>query len=262
MPTAHAMLTPVYDQQALGLVIGGAPSRRYFNHGGSNAGYRCYLVACEDGDGAIVMTNSDSGDALIGQSVRTIAREYGWPDFQPPERSLAPLDAQSFDHYAGACRLRSGDTVTFWRDGSRIKSRIWGQQVVELFPTSDREYFAQLVDARWIFSEAADAPNITATLYQNGQEHRVTRLEGVEGQIALETSIGAEVRFREQKPSAASESALRRLIAGLADGNPDYAAMSPGLAAHTPRARSAPPAPCQIRLAQVHCFQRRGGGRR
>jgi CubicO group peptidase (beta-lactamase class C family) len=43
------------------LTIGGKPS---FTHGGANAGYRCNYFAYENGDGAIVMTNSDNGDAL------------------------------------------------------------------------------------------------------------------------------------------------------------------------------------------------------
>jgi hypothetical protein len=43
------MLTPVYDQQGLGLVVGGSTAHKYFNHGGANEGYRCYLVAYEDG---------------------------------------------------------------------------------------------------------------------------------------------------------------------------------------------------------------------
>jgi hypothetical protein len=31
--------------------------------------------------GAIVMTNSDNGFELIQEIVRSIAKEYGWPDY-------------------------------------------------------------------------------------------------------------------------------------------------------------------------------------
>jgi CubicO group peptidase (beta-lactamase class C family) len=86
--SAHAMLTPVYNRQGLGLVMGGSAAHKYFNHGGANEGYRCYLVAYEAEDGAVVMTNSDSGDLLIPEILRTIAHEYRWADFAPPERTL------------------------------------------------------------------------------------------------------------------------------------------------------------------------------
>jgi CubicO group peptidase (beta-lactamase class C family) len=50
-----------------------------FGHGGSNAGFRCNFVGLlKRGDGAIVMTNSDSGDQLIGEIMKSIAAAYGW----------------------------------------------------------------------------------------------------------------------------------------------------------------------------------------
>lgn len=51
-----------------------------FKHAGSNAGFRCLMVACRDTpQSAVVMTNSDSGGALTQEVVAAIAREYGWP---------------------------------------------------------------------------------------------------------------------------------------------------------------------------------------
>lgn len=77
------MLTPDADHLGLGLHVDGNAKHRYFEHEGANAGYRCELVIYERGDGVVVMTNSDSGDQLVREIVRTLARAYGWPDFQP-----------------------------------------------------------------------------------------------------------------------------------------------------------------------------------
>lgn len=228
--TAHAMLTPVYNQQALGLVVGGSTARKYFNHGGSNEGYQCYLVAYEDGDGAVIMTNSDNGHALIPEILRAIARDYGWPDFAPPERTLTAVSPESFDRYVGAYAFASGVTLAFWRDGSHLESRIWGQPVVEIFPTSDQEYFTKVVDARWVFSGGANDTESVATLYQNGHEQVVKRLSDSEGRAALDASIETERRFKQQTAASGSENALRRLIAGLANGAPNYGEMSPAFA--------------------------------
>lgn len=60
-------------------VSGQGPGRR-FSHNGANAGFRCNFVGLLDsGDGAVVMTNSDAGDPLIGEIIKSIATVYGWP---------------------------------------------------------------------------------------------------------------------------------------------------------------------------------------
>src|SRR5688572_16548026 len=59
--TARQMLTPTLNNQGIGPGVGGSANRPLFSHGGSNEGYRCNLVTYNDGDGAVIMTNSDTG---------------------------------------------------------------------------------------------------------------------------------------------------------------------------------------------------------
>jgi len=212
--TAHAMLAPVSGQQALGFRVGGSTSNKYFTHGGANEGYRCELVAYQNGDGAVVMTSGDAGWEVLSDVVRTIAYEYHWPDFGPTERTLAAVPPERFP--VGAYRLNDGDIATFRRDGAHFEARIQGQGPIEVFPTSDQEYFTKAVDARWVFQSA------TATLYQNGSEQVAHRLEGAEAEKALESSTALHKRIKDQTPAPESEAILRRLIAGLASGNPRY----------------------------------------
>jgi CubicO group peptidase (beta-lactamase class C family) len=226
--TARAMLVPVNSQQAIGFVVGGSPEHRFFNHGGANAGYRCLLVAYENGDGAAIMTSSDSGDAIIRPLLASIAHEYEWPDYAPAVRTLSAVSPQSFDRYVGAYRLANGMTVTFWRDGERRYSRVWGQAPAEMFPSSEREYFLKIVDARWVFAAGGSAKEVV--LYQNSREQIATRLEDAEGRAALELSLTTQQRFKEQAAAPTGESALRKLISGIAVGKPDYDQMVPGLA--------------------------------
>jgi hypothetical protein len=225
--SARAMLVPAYNQQALGLVVGGNTARKYFNHGGANFGYRCLLVAYQDNDGVAVMTNSDNGDRLIRDIVRTIAHEYAWPDYAPPVRTLAAIDPTSFDPHVGAYRFESGATVTFWREGEHFKNRIVGQEVVEMFPTDEHEFFEKVVDARWIFPTT---DHLTVTLHQNNRELVVKRLGDAEGRAALEFSVATEKRFHDQTAEPGSDAALRRLILGLANGTPNYGEMVPAFA--------------------------------
>ena len=76
---ARQMLTP-NDGQGLGPQLGGGKENPYFHHTGSNEGYKCYLVAYNNGDGAVIMTNGNNGAHLASDILRTIAYEYKWPD--------------------------------------------------------------------------------------------------------------------------------------------------------------------------------------
>ena len=78
---ARQMLTPI-NGRGLGPQTGGRKENPYFTHGGSNEGYKCYFVAYNNGDGAVIMTNGDNGARLASDIFRTIAYEYKWPDFQ------------------------------------------------------------------------------------------------------------------------------------------------------------------------------------
>ncbi len=61
------MLTRESGEFGLGLSLPREGVAR-FQHGGANLGYRCFLVlSIESGDGIVVMTNSDLGQALIDE---------------------------------------------------------------------------------------------------------------------------------------------------------------------------------------------------
>lgn len=80
----NEMLTPGIEDFGLGLFLGEkTDARRSFYHGGGNEGIRTMMFAYTSaGQGAIVMTNSDNGQALIDEVLRAIAREYGWTNYQ------------------------------------------------------------------------------------------------------------------------------------------------------------------------------------
>jgi CubicO group peptidase (beta-lactamase class C family) len=78
---ATEMLTPQFDRSGLGIVIEGSGPSAFFRHGGSNEGFCCALIGTlETGQGVVVMTSSDTGNELIPEIIRSIAREYQWPE--------------------------------------------------------------------------------------------------------------------------------------------------------------------------------------
>ena len=75
---AEKMLTRQVGNFGLGFVIPAKGVPR-FQHGGANLGFICFLVlSVESGDGVVIMTNGDSGGALINVIFPAIAAAYGW----------------------------------------------------------------------------------------------------------------------------------------------------------------------------------------
>jgi CubicO group peptidase (beta-lactamase class C family) len=78
--TTLQMLTPGLGDYGLGLIVRGTAPHRRFLHGGVNDGFVSSMIAFENGDGAVIMTNGDRGGQLADEIMRSIAAEYDWPD--------------------------------------------------------------------------------------------------------------------------------------------------------------------------------------
>jgi len=79
-PEIHALLTPVTDDAGPGCLLNGKERGISIVQQGANPGYTCRLVAYPaTGQGAVVMTNSDTGERLIDELLENLKQEYGWP---------------------------------------------------------------------------------------------------------------------------------------------------------------------------------------
>lgn len=101
-----AMLTPGIGDWGLGLAIEGEGDAKVFAHGGANAGFRgTFTGYVTGGRGLVVMTNSDVGAAIASEVAAAIAREYGWPGFDPAEIVPVAISAERMAEYAGSYRM-------------------------------------------------------------------------------------------------------------------------------------------------------------
>jgi CubicO group peptidase (beta-lactamase class C family) len=80
------MLSPMLDsvKEAKGFFIEEKGRQKYFQHGGSNTGYKClYYGSFEGGSGIVMMTNSDN-DGILDELLQSFSIVYGWKDFYKP----------------------------------------------------------------------------------------------------------------------------------------------------------------------------------
>lgn len=169
--TSRQMLTPVMNKWGLGPETGGDGNHLYFTHGGANEGFRCNFVVYNNGDGAVIMTNNDSGGVIANEILRTIAYEYKWPDFQPAQRRIAKIDPKIFDSYVGSYRVAPNFALTISRDGDRFFAQGTGQGPIQIFPSNDHNFFATAVDAQITFVVDSQGHTTELILHQGGDQH-------------------------------------------------------------------------------------------
>jgi CubicO group peptidase (beta-lactamase class C family) len=177
---ARAMLTPQMENAGLGVNLRGEGRSLTFAHGGSNAGFRAYLVAfAERGDGAVIMTNGAGGDELINEILRGIAKEYDWPangttQFQHREVVLAPVDSTLFARIPGRYEFERfpGTFLTISQESGRLFGQIGSTPArYELLP---QRQMAFVMRNGWNLTfEADSAGRPVAIRLDNGRAIRV-----------------------------------------------------------------------------------------
>jgi CubicO group peptidase (beta-lactamase class C family) len=229
--TARQMLTPGMNHWGLGPGTGGAQEHAYFTHGGANEGFRCNFIAYENGDGAFIMTNSDNGGDIAEEVLRAIAVEYKWPDYQPVERALAKVDPKVLDGYVGRYnfQLLPNVVATFTREGNQFYVQLTGQDKLEMFPSSDRDFFLKEVDAQLTFEAGADGKTTQVILHQNGANNVAVRLSDSEAKRIADLQAAVAKKFKDQTQDPRTEVVLRRVLDEVRRGEPAYDQMTPAL---------------------------------
>ena len=211
--TARTMLTKELGDHGIGPVIGGATARKYYSHNGGNEGYRCALVAYEDGEGAVVMTNGDNGGGLMYEVLRTIAQVYQWPDFGPPTRVAATVKPAALDRLLGVYELEDKAMYVLRRDGERIVGHVLGSEPVIMLASAENELFAREVNVVASFSGDAKGAMTSLRHKLNGWERSGQRVDDARARNALASIERAAKRFAEQKPDPRGREHPRHMAA-------------------------------------------------
>jgi len=170
------MLTPGLGKWGLGVEVGGSASNPYFTHGGANEGFQSLFVGYEHRDeGAVVMTNAVGGLEIANEVMRSVAVEYGWPDFQPVVRTLAKVDRAALARYVGTYVATPTFSVTYTLDGDQLFAQATGQKKFPIFPESESKFFMKVVDAEIEFHTDNKGEVDYLILHQGGRDYKEMR---------------------------------------------------------------------------------------
>jgi hypothetical protein len=150
----HEMLTRQKDDWGLGFSLPQGPRVR-FAHGGQNAGYSCDLQAYAEGPGLVAMTNSDSGEFLIQELLRAVAKEYSWPDFKPVEHVVAKIDPALLRAYIGDYEdPEAGKITVAMKDETLyLQAPQLGPEPEQLYAESSTDFFILSNDVTFTFQK-------------------------------------------------------------------------------------------------------------
>jgi len=147
---------------------------------------------------------------------------------QAAPRNIVAFDPKDFDKFVGKYQFGPAVLMTVTREGSHYLTRLTGQNNVEVFPESRTKFFATIVQAQISFGSDAEGRVNELVLHQNGLEQHAPRISS-DAARAIEAALLA--RLQRNQPSAGTEASLRRYIASLEKGEPNYGEMDPRLAA-------------------------------
>lgn len=165
-------LTPFKDSNAgLGVFIERKGDIDYFQHGGSNEGFRCQYFGSLDGkgNGVVVMVNSDNG-AILQELVYSVAKVYDWKGFyEPTIRKLVVVPQETLSKYVGKYQIAPSFVLTVSLEGDKLKVEPTGQEKFELFAEDVNRFFLTVVDAKIEFVAGSNGAIEKLVLYQNGR---------------------------------------------------------------------------------------------
>jgi CubicO group peptidase (beta-lactamase class C family) len=131
-PLAAEMMTSQGGVFGLGWEVMGKGASKRFSHGGSNSGYQCEAMCLlESGNGAVVLTNAESGLIFYWEVFAGIARAQGWEGFMPAPRQVDPIRPDEMDRYVGVYDILSGvemPELRAWEEGGALFTQIPGMR--------------------------------------------------------------------------------------------------------------------------------------
>ncbi len=158
--TAAAMLARHENDWGLGPAIQGDGTR--FGHGGSNEGYRAQFTSfIREGEGAFVMTNSDTGGRLAAELILTLADAYGWPGISPEEKVVVDVEPAVLEGLAGSYEVPDlGPGILIAVEGRGLRATGERLGTVVLLPTSDTTFFDREDGQTVVFHPGAEGVEI------------------------------------------------------------------------------------------------------
>ncbi|MHB9139566.1 MAG: serine hydrolase [Victivallaceae bacterium] len=147
----EAMLSPqkIAKNIGFGFFLEGVGAAERFYHNGWDEGFVAKFISYKQGgQGAVILLNSNSGQPLIDEILRSIAREYGWKDYLTPKAKAVSIDPGSLMEYCGSYITETGLEFNVRGVDGGVELELEGQPPVEILPGSKTEFFSSIINLK------------------------------------------------------------------------------------------------------------------
>jgi CubicO group peptidase (beta-lactamase class C family) len=149
---------------------------------------------------------------------------------QAPNTSKIKVAPEVLSRYVGIYAMSPTANMTITLVDGQLVSQMTGQGKVALSPESDTTFTPQGINAEIDFPKDEKGAASQLILHQNGRDVTMKRLDDAVAKKVADAAAAFDKRYKDQTPAPGSEAAVRRMIAELQTGTPNYDLMSPGLA--------------------------------
>jgi hypothetical protein len=98
-------------------------------------------------------------------------------DGEPVTPKAIALAPDVLDRYTGRYQLTPALVITVTRQDARLFAQLTGQPALEVFASSEREFFYTVVNAQLVFEGDGSGRATAVVLHQNGQTPRAPRID-------------------------------------------------------------------------------------
>ena len=187
------MTTPFRHDYAFGLGVRTVNGRQLIQHGGGIEGFNTELDYYPADQLTVVVLSNVNGVAPgeIATYLATLAE--GGTVTLPSQRKAVQVDPRVLDQYAGDYELQPNFVMAVKRQDDHLVTQLTGQPPVEIYPESNTEFFAKVVNAQITFVPNAQGPASELILQQGGRSIQAKRVEGAAAAAAPKTHTAIHV---------------------------------------------------------------------
>jgi CubicO group peptidase (beta-lactamase class C family) len=164
------MYTPVKNDYAYGWSVTTRSGRKEIGHGGGINGFATQITRYpEEKVCVVVLCNVlplNPGKVAQNLAAITFGEEYKLPE----TRKVAKVDPKIYDAYVGRYQIGPDRFLTISRDGDRLMAQPTNQTKLEILPSSETEFFIEIVDAQLTFVKDENGKVTHVTLRQGKRD--------------------------------------------------------------------------------------------
>ncbi len=153
---------------------------KVIEHGGAWQGFTCNISRyVDDNLTVVVLTNLDAGHARPAEMAHIIAGLVNQALMPPPpkEHKEITVDPKLFDGYVGRYQVNPEVIMIITREDDHLFVQAAGQQKIQIFPESIRDYFLKVIDAQITFVTDSKGRATELILHDSGEDQHAKRIE-------------------------------------------------------------------------------------